>query len=54
MSAILLDAIERNQELLSFIERFLDDCCDAETLLVNVRALMKMNALALRNGGRIQ
>lgn len=54
MNSVLLDAIERNQELLSFIERLLDDCCDAEALLDNVRALMQMNTLALRNGGRIQ
>lgn len=53
-TSVLLDAIERNQELLSFIERFVDACCDAEPLLVNVRALMNMNAIALRSGGRAQ
>lgn len=52
--SVLLDAIERNQELLSIVESFLDTCCDAEALLVNVRAAMSMNAIALRKGGRIQ
>lgn len=51
---LLLDVVERNQELLSLIERFLDDCCDADSLLVNVRAAMSMNVAALKKGGRIQ
>lgn len=53
-SAILLDAIERNQELLSIIERALVRLggADAETLLVNVRGTMSMNGSALKMGGR--
>lgn len=54
VNVVLLDAIERNQELLSIIERAFVRLggADAEALLVNVRGTMSMNGLALKMGGR--